>query len=224
MKSKTGPPTKRRKLNVSAVEEVVFDQTSRFDYLTGFHKRKVQRTKAAQEAAAQRARQERIDDRKKLREERKADLERHVREVNAMLPSANIATNAVSDQEEVEEACEVWSGIQDAIPEPVDHEAEYIDEDKYTTVTVEEVDISRDGISKLKDGTGEEVEEGDKTSTSGCASTSRQKPSTTRIKDKDKRPKRKKKAFRYESPAERKANRLKDKAKKSKQAQMRRGD
>lgn len=66
MKSKTGPPTKRRKLNVSAVEEVVFDPTSRFDYLTGFHKRKVQRTKAAQEAAAQRARQERIDDRKKV--------------------------------------------------------------------------------------------------------------------------------------------------------------
>lgn len=58
---------KKRKLNVSATEEVVFDPSARQEYLTGFHKRKVQRTKAAQEAAAERARQERIDDRKKVR-------------------------------------------------------------------------------------------------------------------------------------------------------------
>lgn len=44
----------------------MFDPAARFDYLTGFHKRKVQRTKAAQEAAAARAREERIEDRKKV--------------------------------------------------------------------------------------------------------------------------------------------------------------
>ena len=61
-----GPAAKRRKLNVSAVEEVVFDPSARFDYLTGFHKRKVQRTKQAKEVAAEKARLERIDDRKKV--------------------------------------------------------------------------------------------------------------------------------------------------------------
>lgn len=61
-----GVPAKKRKLNSTAVEEVVFDPAARFDYLTGFHKRKVQKAKAAQEAAVRRARQEKIDDRKKV--------------------------------------------------------------------------------------------------------------------------------------------------------------
>ena len=62
-----GPAAKRRKLNQPAVEEVLFDPAARKDYLTGFHKRKVQRTKAAREAAAEKARQEKIEDRKKAR-------------------------------------------------------------------------------------------------------------------------------------------------------------
>jgi len=61
------PAMKKRKLNQSATEEVLFDPSARQEYLTGFHKRKVQRTKAAQEAAAQKARQERIEDRKTVR-------------------------------------------------------------------------------------------------------------------------------------------------------------
>jgi len=59
---------KKRKLNQSATEEVVFDPSARQEYLTGFHKRKVQRAKVAREAAAQKAREERIEDRKKVRE------------------------------------------------------------------------------------------------------------------------------------------------------------
>ena len=60
------PAQKRRKLNQSATEEITFDLSDRQEYLTGFHKRKVQRTKAAQEAAARKAREERIADRKKV--------------------------------------------------------------------------------------------------------------------------------------------------------------
>lgn len=60
-----GPATKRRKIE-SKVDEVNFDYDARQEYLTGFHKRKVQRTKAAQDAAARRARQERIEERKKV--------------------------------------------------------------------------------------------------------------------------------------------------------------
>lgn len=58
-------PSKKRKAH--AIEEIAFDNSARADYLTGFHKRKVQRQKHAQEEAAKKARQERIDLRKQVR-------------------------------------------------------------------------------------------------------------------------------------------------------------
>lgn len=60
------PPNKKRKTE-SKVEEVTFDLNARQDYLTGFHKRKLQRAKYAQEKAAERARLDRIEARKKVR-------------------------------------------------------------------------------------------------------------------------------------------------------------
>jgi len=57
------PPSKKRKL-VSAVEEVTFDATAREDYLNGFHKRKLQRIKHANEEAAKRDRNEKLAARK----------------------------------------------------------------------------------------------------------------------------------------------------------------
>ena len=60
------PPNKKRKTE-SKVEEVTFDLDARQDYLTGFHKRKLQRAKYAQEKAAERARLDRIEARKKVR-------------------------------------------------------------------------------------------------------------------------------------------------------------
>ena len=150
---------------------------------------------------------------KQLRDERKADLERHVKEVNALLPKFAAPPGSDSDADDQVRADAEWSGLGDVPLQPVDHEAEYIDEDKYTTVTVEEVDISRDGISRLRSSDDEEpieeVSEG---------------PSTNKAKEKDKRPKKKKKAFRYESPAARKLNRVKERAKKSKQARARKGE
>lgn len=58
------PPSKKRK--VHAIEEISFDNSAREEYLTGFHKRKVQRQKHAQEEAAKRAREERIELRKQV--------------------------------------------------------------------------------------------------------------------------------------------------------------
>lgn len=60
----SAPPPKRRRKADYAIEEINFDDTARADYLTGFHKRKVQRQKQAQEVAAQKAREERIEFRK----------------------------------------------------------------------------------------------------------------------------------------------------------------
>jgi ribosomal RNA-processing protein 17 len=64
-KSLLPPPAKRRK-TTSAIEEINFDFDARADYLTGFHKRKVQRAKQAQEEAGKKAKEERIAARKQV--------------------------------------------------------------------------------------------------------------------------------------------------------------
>ena len=60
------PPKKKRKAT-SAVEEITFDFNAREDYLTGFHKRKLQRIKLAKAEAAKKEREERITARKIVR-------------------------------------------------------------------------------------------------------------------------------------------------------------
>jgi ribosomal RNA-processing protein 17 len=64
-KSLLPPPAKRRK-TTSGIEEINFDFDARADYLTGFHKRKLQRSKQAQEEAAKKAKEERIAARKQV--------------------------------------------------------------------------------------------------------------------------------------------------------------
>ena len=61
------PRANKKRKNTSEVEEVTFDNDARQEYLTGFHKRKQQRIKNAQEAAVKRARQEKLDTRKQVR-------------------------------------------------------------------------------------------------------------------------------------------------------------
>lgn len=60
------PPLKRRKLAGPPVEEILFDNDARQDYLTGFHKRKLQRVKHAQEIAEKKAKEERREMRRKV--------------------------------------------------------------------------------------------------------------------------------------------------------------
>lgn len=62
-KSSAPLPPKRRK-PVPTIEEIQFDASAREDYLTGFHKRKLQRIKNAKEEAAKKEREERIQARK----------------------------------------------------------------------------------------------------------------------------------------------------------------
>ena len=57
------PPLKKRK-NTSAIEEITFDFSAREDYLSGFHKRKLQRIKHAKEEAAKKEREDKIAARK----------------------------------------------------------------------------------------------------------------------------------------------------------------
>ncbi|CAK7199643.1 hypothetical protein SEUCBS139899_002326 [Sporothrix eucalyptigena] len=211
------PPRKKRKADFT-IEEINFDDSARSDYLTGFHKRKLQRQKHAQEIATQKARQEKIAFRKELKEQRQKDVEEHVRQVNEALRAARMAGGEEVTDEEEEEDDEEWGGIEDeapAVPEFVDHEEEYIDEDKYTTVTVEAVDVDRDGMHALSGrhtsdsepseaGSDEEGEEGEdgtmKKTKSDAAADSKD---SNKGRKKKEWPKKKKKKFRYESKIER---------------------
>ncbi|KAL8740985.1 MAG: hypothetical protein Q9190_006359, partial [Brigantiaea leucoxantha] len=56
-------------------EEITFDPSSRTEYLTGFHKRKLARKKHAVDVALAREKEERKRERRRMREARKAEVE-----------------------------------------------------------------------------------------------------------------------------------------------------
>ncbi|KAL1839348.1 hypothetical protein VTJ49DRAFT_1616 [Mycothermus thermophilus] len=204
------PPPKKRK-TVHAIEEISFDPKARNEYLTGFRKRKQERIKRAQEIAEKKAREARIELRKQIREQRKQEVEEHVQAINKILREAEYAGTEHNDQDNTDEE---WGGLSDEeVPEaPIDVEEEYIDEDKYTTVTVEAVSVDRDGLHKpelekssededSEDGDGKEKQEQDKSEES-------KRPKHP--------PKKKKKKFRYENKFERALEQRKQKARKRK--------
>jgi ribosomal RNA-processing protein 17 len=225
------PPSKRRRVekNASAVEEVMFDPSARQEYLTGFHKRKVQRAKHAQEIAEKRARAEKIEHRRKIREDRRQEIEAHVQAVNATL--RNMMESSDEEDDGGERGGAEWDGIDDEetmVVEEIDHEAEYIDEEKYTTVTVEAMDVSKEGSFKTAEGTDERDDEDGaekKTVTLAVEAPVKQQRKWTKDKparDPGKKRLKKKRNFKYENKAERKDARSKQKARNSKQARERR--
>lgn len=144
--------------------------------------------------------------------------------VNAMLTPADdvfIGTEGSGTDDE-------WTGLEDAEqPPPVDHEAEYIDEDKYTTVTVEAMDVSKEGLFKAEQDPKDPDEPQDPSPSEQAEGTDTKKRSWTKEKPKDKdkdkaKARKKKRNFRYESKAERKVTRVKEKSRGRKQARERR--
>lgn len=211
------PPPKKRRKSGPTIEEISFDTSAREDYLTGFHKRKLQRIKHAKEQAAKKEREERIEARRILREGRKADLERHVEEVNNLLRDA--ADEAGGMDEEDREEDETWDGFAEA--PMVDNEVEFIDEDRYTTVTVESVEVSRDGLHKLPQEGGRNDTESDTPTAGRAPPTTDQHGKRIWTKERPGGPKKKKK-FRYESKAERKVTRHKERSGNKSKAKARR--
>jgi len=147
-----------------------------------------------------------------LREERKEELEEHVEAVNKALRDV-----AGLDKTDADEDDDVWGGIEEAdedkiILPSVDHEEEYVDEDRYTTVTVEAVDVFKDGLHRIAD-EDEDVENTPK----------HWKATEEDAKPKKKWPKKEKpKKFRYESKVERRISRGKQKGKNTAKADARR--
>ena len=134
--------------------------------------------------------------------------------VNSMLKKQNGALPESSDEESLIEV-EQWDGIVENTR--VDHEDEYVDEDRYTTVTVEAVDVSRDGLHKTitdheetQSSTIEGAVEGERTISGTKQWQDTKQEKRLRTKEQPSGPKKKKKKFRYESKAERKVNRYKE--------------
>jgi ribosomal RNA-processing protein 17 len=150
-----------------------------------------------------------------LREERKQELEAHVAAVNAALENAAAGFLPDDSPDEGEE----WGGIVDyQVPEPIDHEEEYIDEEKYTTVTVEAVDVTKSGVKRLVD------EEEDEETRTNRTKMEASKKLIEDLRAKKAWPKKERKQkFRYESKAERKFTRGKQKAGNKSKADARRG-
>lgn len=144
------------------------------------------------------------------------EVEEHVEHINKLLRESGAIEDDASEQQSDEGANEgEWDGFPDRPNlDIVDHEEEYIDEDRYTTVTVESVSISRDGLERPakpqeraeedEDGEADQADQDDKSAKQGPV-----------------RPKKKKQKFRYESKIERQLAGRKQKAKRSAKASER---
>jgi ribosomal RNA-processing protein 17 len=123
----------------------------------------------------------------------------------------------ISDEEEGDE--DGWNGIEE--PPAVDYEAEYIDEDKYTTVTVEEMDASREGLLKAAQEDDTDNEEKDQKPTevkeADTKTAKKRKPRSAASEAARK----KKRNFRYESKEVRRETQRKQRNVKSKKAKAR---
>ncbi|GAM88792.1 hypothetical protein ANO11243_068260 [Dothideomycetidae sp. 11243] len=210
------PGSKRRK--VEPVAELTFDPAARQEYLSGFHKRKLQRIKHAQEVAQKREREEKVRDRKELREQRKRDLEQHVAEVNAILKKQIDSSDDENDEEAAEDGgVNEWAGFED-VP-AIGGTDEYIDEGKFTTVTIKELDDIRDFESASED-ENEATRQDHKPEDAKPAQQEKRK--WGRTQSHGDKPKKKKKKFRYESKLERQTSRNKQKLKNAAAAKARR--
>lgn len=143
-----------------------------------------------------------------LREERKQELEQHVEAVNALLQDMDADANGDNG---------TWNGFDDEpAAKVIDHEEEYIDEDddRYTTVTIEAVEVDKEGLHKTVDSDDEDEEKPKKVY-----------EDKTKDNGKKKWPKKpRKEKFRYESKVERRLGRAKVKASNKKKADARKGD
>ncbi|KAF2752827.1 hypothetical protein EJ05DRAFT_446134 [Pseudovirgaria hyperparasitica] len=216
-----GPvPKRHKKLHFRSVDEVSFDFAAREDYLTGFHKRKQARIKHAQELAIEKERLEKIAERAKLRKQRKEDLEKHVDEVNTALRKVNGDPSDEYESGDSQNEDRDWNGFGDDVP--MSREDEYIDEDKYITVQVEAVNITRDGMFNVDIEPGDQHDDRISTTAKHEVGEDLKKRVWTKDKPTKEKAKKAKPKFRYESKAERKITRHKERSKSRSQAKARR--
>lgn len=138
-------------------------------------------------------------------------MEKHVEEVNALVKEAAKAAGEIDENKDEDDQAEGEQGNVLAEASTIDHEEEFIDEDLYTTVTVEAVDVSKEGLHKISQEDEEADDESNNKPATGRPST-RQGAKRIWTKERPNGPKKKKKPFRYESKAERKVTRFKERS------------
>jgi ribosomal RNA-processing protein 17 len=130
--------------------------------------------------------------------------------VNEALKKAAHAGYIDSEEgESDDDATEEWGGFQD-MPAPtdrIDHEEEYIDEDRYTTVTVESVNVTKDGLTSSRLDEEESAGGGQKAAEKNAQAQPEKKS------NRDQHAKKRKQKFRYETKLERQITNIKQKAK-----------
>ena len=174
-------------------------------------------------------------DNPQVREERKKEVEEHVQNVTAILKEAARAgyideEDNMSDDDDDREGGRregptgEWDGFEDTpaatAGEPLDHEEEYVDEDRFTTVTVESVNVSRDGLVKPDDDDDDGQEDGQagKEEQAGGSGSGDRRQSNSKKMTREPTNKKKKQKFRYESKTERLQEQRRQKARKKRKA------
>lgn len=136
----------RKKQKSHGIEEIKYDPDARKEFLTGFHKRKVERREKAMERQKEMERQERIQERQRIRNERKEALEKDMTRFNQAMKEIAAATNGDDDEEKKEEAesdFSDWEGLeQKHAPKGALKQQKYTGQDGEVTavVTIEEMD------------------------------------------------------------------------------------
>lgn len=132
------------------------------------------------------------------------------------------ARDGTSEPSEPEHALDQETAEEVQEKTNIDHKEEYMDDERFTTVTVEAVDVSRDGLLKAHDDAVDD-EPIDKSKEADQKGRQKQGGGAKRTWTKE-RPNgsKKKKKFKYESKAERKATRFKERSGSKAKAKARR--
>ncbi|CAR24747.1 Ribosomal RNA-processing protein 17 [Lachancea thermotolerans] len=98
-------------------DEVNFDKDSRLEYLTGFHKRKLERQKKAQDFIKEQDRLAKIEERKQMREQRRKEAEEQMRKFKETMKEVGDYIGSDQEQEEDEQDGKDKEGVDGSASE-----------------------------------------------------------------------------------------------------------
>ncbi|CAH02680.1 rRNA-processing protein RRP17 [Kluyveromyces lactis] len=126
-----GKSYKQKAAKKFGADEVKFDKDSRLEYLTGFHKRKLDRQKKAKEFIQEQERKARLEERAKIRADKKKALEKQLEDFKQAMKDVGDYVGVEDDDEEAEngkqgsdEEAEEWTGFSDDNGDATEEEEE----------------------------------------------------------------------------------------------------
>lgn len=204
---------KQYKQNIAkkhGADVIVFDKDSRLEYLTGFHKRKLERQKKAKEFAKEQERLIKIQERKKLRDDRKCQAAEQLNRLKESMVYSDEKDNKNEEHDGASEA-ESWDGFSDSDDisvKPILKRQKQVYDDE-TTVEIEPLE-SNDNFRYLAEYNNVKLENSKKVLEESI-DRAKKYARFLGMDDKLVRPKKK---FRYLTKTERRANQRKANAKK----------